>query len=249
MAPPDDIAKNREEFRQRQDEFSEEVEQRDTPRSGANQPGPRMALAFWSLQIMGQVLRNFPTDLLGDLKLRLARESYQVGLRTLRMFLTAIEANVENMRDEIMRHLKKHQSYLHRDDSEVRKAADKTVAGLAQFCIYGTIKRISFSVGLEDLRETYDAVRKMFGEGHMPTRLIDLSIKLDHFGKIPEADAIDLENRLRTNTAIYTILRILIAEHLYLFPCNFKVKQRMAQLFGLQPAALVGEKKVKALPA
>ena len=83
----------------------------------------------------------------------------------------------------------------------------------------------------------------------MPTRLIDLSIKLDHFGKIPEADAIDLENRLRTNTAIYTILRILIAEHLYLFPCNFKVKQRMAQLFGLQPAALVGEKKVKALPA
>ncbi|MGA9471560.1 MAG: hypothetical protein WBV36_03800 [Terriglobales bacterium] len=111
------------------------------------------------------------------------------------------------------------------------------------------MKRISLSVGAEELRKTYEAVREEAGESHIPTRIIDLAIKLDHFARIPEGDVEDLKRRLQGNPVVYTTLRMLVAEFLYLFPVDYKVRQRMIDLLDFQrgPATISATKMVKRL--
>jgi len=184
-APSADTLKNREEYLKRQDEFEEEgIETSDDGVERSHEPD----LAFQSMNIMGQVLKNFPGDLRADLKLKLTRESYDLGLRTTRAFLKLFSTNFEEFRRDIFLYLKRVQPYSRKPDAEVQQASDKTVRSLMEMLVFGMIKKISGAVGSDDLKDTYEAVRSAAGEADIPTRMIDLAIRLDHFANIPESD-------------------------------------------------------------
>jgi hypothetical protein len=247
-----DIRKNREEYRSKMDA----AEPQDT---AAEQPlvkteyqdgipdALKIEFAFKSLQVMGQVVKNFPLDLKGDLKLELTKQSYELTLRTLGTFLNMIEQNMAEILSLFEKALRVLQPFSKKDE-EIRNASHATMVRLTELAIFGMIKRLSLAVGVVDLKETYHKIRELVGEGDVPTRLIDLSIKLDHFGHIPESDVKDLEHRLRGNVTAYTILRLLVAEFLHLFPCDFKTEQKMVELFKFKPHVLkLGDKQVKRL--
>ena len=58
----------------------------------------RLNEAFKTIQIMGQVLRNFPGSLDGDSKLAIAKESYLLGLRVLGFFCGLVSSNMAELR-------------------------------------------------------------------------------------------------------------------------------------------------------
>lgn len=246
-APPEDTDKNRMQYRERQDKAaeSEDVD----PRPSDDPESRRMDFAFQSMNIMGQVLRNFPADLRADLKLALMQESYYLGLRALRVFLCFLSANSEEFRREMFSYFRMLQPFSRRPDAEVQTAADKAVRGFAELVVFGAIKKISNSAGSEELRETYATVRHIAGEDHVPTRMIDLAIRLDHFAQIPERDVEDLKEQLKRNPSVYMVLRMLVGEFLYLFPVEYRVRQRMIKLLDFHPGAstLTGPKKIKRL--
>jgi energy-coupling factor transporter ATP-binding protein EcfA2 len=249
-----DIEKNREARRSRMDNSDEQ----DAQRVGALAKTEyrddisdvlKIEFAFKSLHVMGQVVKNFPLDLRGDLKLALTQQSYNLTLRTLRTYLNIIEANVAEMLSLFDSALRKLQPFSKRTDEEIRDASQAAMVRLTEFAIFGMIKRLSLAVGVVDLRETYHQVRRMAGEEDVPTRLIDLSIKLDHFNRVPIADVEELEHRLRSNITAYAILKLLVAEFLHLFPCDYKTEQRMVELFEFQAhTPKLAEKLVKKLP-
>jgi|SRR5712691_6808577 len=108
------------------------------------------------------------------------------------------------------------------------------------------IKRVSFSIGLEDLHETYSVVRDRLGESNLPTRLIDLSIRLDHFPKLPMTDIERLERATRSLIIPFNILRMLVADHLYLFPVDYRDRQKLSGLLNLDTTrSLLADKRVK----
>jgi len=210
--------------------------------------GLKIEFAFKSLQVMGQVVKNFPLDLKGDLKLELTKQSYELTLRTLRTFLSIVEQNVSELVILFENALKVLQPFSKKSPEEIRDVSQATMVRLTELCIFGMIKRLSLAIGVVDLKETYHRVREIAGEADVPTRLIDLSIKLDHFGQIPESDVKDLEHRLRGNFTAYTILKLLVAQFLHLFPCDYKTEQRMVELFKFQPhVPKLSDKKVKKL--
>jgi hypothetical protein len=249
-APPEDTDANREEYRKQRDAAAEsepDVESDDEPDAGTRS----LDFAIQSMNIMGQVLRNFPADLKADLKLSLANESYKLGLRTLRAVLRFLETNVDGFRRDMLKYFKLLHPASRRNDEQLQAAADRAVRSFAELVLFGSIKRISLSVGAEELRETYEAVRAQAGEGHIPTRMIDLAIKLDHFARIPERDVEDLKKRLEGNPAAYTTLRMLVSEFLYLFPVEHRTRQRMIELLDFPPGAatMSGAKKVRQITA
>lgn len=248
VAPSPETERNREEYLAQRDEAAESQRENEP---GQDKDMLTLDFAFQSLNIMGQVLRNFPGDLRADLKLRLTQESYQLGLRILRGFLVFLQTNIEAFRRDMVEYLKLFQPFSRKRDDQLQAAADKAVIALTEMALFGIIKRISMSVGVEELKETYETVRGMAGEDHIPTRMIDLLIKLDHFARIPEADVKDLKERLQANPAVYTTLRMFVGEFLYLFPVDYKVRQRMIELLDFQPGAptLSADKRVKKLKA
>jgi hypothetical protein len=249
-----DIERNREEYRSRLDE-SEDAETKNNTLTRTRYQDNisdvlKIDFAFKSLQVMGQVVKNFPLDLKGDLKLELTRQSYELTLRTMRRFLNFLESSVAEIVNLLERALRMHQPFSRLTNDEIRDASLTAVIRLTELSIFGLIKRLSFTLGVVDLKETYAQVRQIVGEDRIPTRLIDLSIKLDHFGHIPEGDVRDLEQRLRANVPAYTVLKLMVGEFLHLFPCNYKTEQKMVQLFNFQPhIPKLGPKKVKKLGA
>src|SRR5205807_4352990 len=58
----------------------------------------KINIAVKTLQVLGQILRNSPGSLRGDLKVAITKESYKVGLRTLRVLLSIAETNLDDFR-------------------------------------------------------------------------------------------------------------------------------------------------------
>jgi hypothetical protein len=245
------VEKHRETYRAQKDRAAEALEEVDSRSTRTRydkslKDSLKIDFSFHALHVMGQVLRNFPGDLRADLKCRLALESYLLGLRTIKAFLATLETNLDSIRSAVENLLLMHKAL---PDQDSMREAGKILAYLTEGGIYALIKKVSFSVGLEDLSETYSAVRKQLGESNLPTRLIDLSIRLDHFPRLPVADVEDLEHATRSRIVPYNILRMLIADHLYLFPVGYRDRQKLSSLLNIEsPRALLADKRVKSTP-
>jgi hypothetical protein len=63
-----------------------------------------------------------------------------------------------------------------------------------------------------------------------PIRLVDLSIKLDHFSGFPEEDVMEMSKRLkRKNFFSAAVLAEMVASHLYLFYVDERTRQAVGK--------------------
>jgi hypothetical protein len=210
----------------------------------------KINIALKSLQVLGQILRNSPGSLRADLKFEITKESYRLGLRTLSVLLSIAETNLDTFRRYYASLIGEQ-----RDVGGIKSAgepgqallrlADAIIIDLTQGCAYGIIKRISQSVGLEELSETYAQVLRDEG-GDTASLLIDLSIKLDHFTGMPEAEIRSIHKKLQKNTFAFVTLRDMVANFLYLSPVHQQTLQSLAKLLEMRsrdPKMLLGREK------
>jgi hypothetical protein len=236
--PSTDIVRNRDEYRAKQDEREAELE-----RQGAAAPDLRVryeegiseitkiTIALQTLRVMGQVLRNFPGVLTKEPKYRLAEASYSLGLRVIRRLLALAESQLDDLRVAFGQiHLEAHPLATR---EEIENSADQRLIWLSTAVCYGIIKKISSSIGLEDLELTFDDVRDRLGE-KTSVRLVDLAIHFDHFREARLAEVYDLERDARKNLFVYRILQDLVVEFLYLHNTDTQVLQRLGGLFGVR---------------
>ena len=259
--PVGDVDKHREEFRERQDRDESasyksslqnwgRVKYEDAPSNLL-----KINIALKHLRILGQVLRNFPGVLRGDVKLELAKESYLLGLRVLRSLLESAGANIEELR-QYYEYIIKEQKALEGDEysgdaSEgVEFATDQRLINILHGVAYGLIRKISYSIGHEDLQLTYKRVRDALGGDKPSIRLTDITIQLDHFRHPSEADLKELAVMFQRNPFAYGLLRQVVGDYLYADCTN---QQRLQTFAGIMKIDIKGpgyliNKRVKLLP-
>ena len=214
-----DLERNREEYRKKLDEDREADNflQVKTEKFAYRDDLPdvtKFNIAFKTLQLMGQVLRNFPGSLHKDIKMSITQSCYSLGLRVMRAVMKIAEDNLGELRLYVAEIIKDHRPLL--TDSELTKTTDDAVIWVARRAAFGLIKRVSYSVGLEILSETYKRVLEASNH-NMSVRLIDLSVKLDHFRGFPEDDIDELWEASRKNYFLRTVIRDMVAHFIYLF--------------------------------
>ena len=96
---------------------------------------------------------------------------------------------------------------------------------------YGMIKRISQAVGSEHLREIYKELRAE--ECAISTRMVDTSIKIDHFRPFPEKDVIELYNLVQDNKLTLTVLRQMVRDHFHLHKEDRTLRQSICDQIGI----------------
>lgn len=183
----------------------------------------RLNVAVKTLQIMGQVLRNFPGTLEGETKHQLATESYVLGLRTVTAFLGIIGDTLDIFEEWFASFLR--DRYGIEDEDEVGRRVDTLMSYLSYGVACSFIKRISQAVGSEHLKETFKDVR--LSHPSTATDLIDIAIKLDHYQAFPEGEIDRLYTDLHTRHFPVQILRYLVFEHLYLCSVPMRTRQRV----------------------
>ena len=193
----------------------------------------KVNMAFKTLQVMGQILRNFPGALQGDLKLQITTESYLLGLRALCAIFVLMEENLTEMQAffaEVLKELQPTKEPM--DQEKARKMADQFIYRLVFGGSFGIIKMISQAVGSEHLAETYKEVSA--APSPLAIGLIDLAIKLEHFRNFPNRDVIDLNKQTEKKEFAASLLKQLVAEYFYLYPAAPAARQRICSQLGIQ---------------
>jgi len=190
----------------------------------------RINVAFKTIQILGQILKNHPGSIKGPVKMEIAEECYFLGLRSLRALLNVLAPH----RDELVEYIAQQLERFEEDAEERSKKARKFVSLLIEGIALGFIKKISGSVGTEALRQTYDEL--VAKHDRLAVKLIDLSVKLDHFERFP-SDEFDhlIENAVKHNNPFATLLlRHLAFDHFYRYTIARAIKQRYCEKLGIE---------------
>lgn len=181
----------------------------------------KLNVAFKTIQILGQILKNFPGSLKGDVKYGIATECYALGLRTMRTVLRVMEDNA----DEIVKDIAERMLKDDQGTSEARlRRAKRILSFLVEGLSFAIIKRVSGSVGSETLRQTYKEL--LDNKSSLPVKIIDLAVKLDYFQQFPEEEFDGLVEETEKDVFPTLILRHLVFDHFYRFPRSREVKQK-----------------------
>jgi len=174
-----------------------------------------------TIQILGQVLRNFPGSLPAQVKFELAKECYMLGLRTLSALLKAIEDGLNQLKKALADELAKAEDI--RDREAAMMEARRFLFFLTESLAFGIIKEISHSIGSEELAGTLEEV---LNRSPSPAvSLIDISIKLDHYREVPKKEIVELYEEVEKNIFTATLLKFLVLERFYFYPCDYRTRQ------------------------
>lgn len=188
----------------------------------------KLNLTFKTIEIIGQILKNYYGSLKGVKKYELAQESYFLGLRALSLIFTEINQNTENIIKQISKFIEKKNIV---DKIEIEKVSRKLFFRICEFIAYGFIKKISNSVGYEKLSETFKQILE--NNNQISISLVDISIKLDFYSGFPNNDLKSLTNILTKHTLPYTLVRQMVINYLYMFPTDYRQKSQICNQFNI----------------
>lgn len=189
----------------------------------------RIGAAFRTVQILGQILKNFPGSIPAQRKLRLAKECYYVGLRTLGSALHMFDKHQEGTLRFIVDRLKAENPEMSRDELAV--VANRTIVGLAHLATYGMITRIAHAVGSPQLIETYKEIKAE--NPSTAIGLIHTALQLEQSHSFPQAEVTKFAQDLERRPWPLGLLRHLVVNHFHVFPVKFQTKQSICSKLGI----------------
>jgi hypothetical protein len=192
-------------------------------------------IAYRYVQLLGQILRNFPGSLKAESKITVASAAYLLGLRTLSKFLSILREATAYYRELVTDALSDEpQDGEKKSIRQVEKQANENVVYMTRISALSVIKGISMNVGAAELSETYSKALSDLKYTNA-ARLVDLSIKLDHYDSFPETQIEAMHRDLKDNLFAHNILTDLVVIHFTLFRTSFRVRQKIGNLLSFKP--------------
>ena len=195
------------------------------------EPVKQLIAALRTIQVTGQVLKNYPGHLDAEQKLRLARAVYQVGTK----LWTAAYGTLQENREELAATLV---ASLHERDpgagsKVLNDRAQNAIIVLVYACGLGVVRQMSHALGAPELSTTYDKLVESEGNTEVAT-LLRLALNLDHRAATPESQLLECFQSLSSVPLGSWIVRMLAVEHFNFFPVPARVKQRICAKLGIE---------------
>lgn len=221
LAADDEIEKPTED--KLQSDFSEEKLDREL------QEMAQINVAFKTIQILGQLLRNFPS-LKGENKFELAKECYSLGLRVLKFALGTLETNSQEMTEMLSDFIKAR--YPKWETERVNQAVQSLFFSVMEGLSFVVVKHISDSVGLELLLMTYKDLLE--STDNVSYRFIDVSVRLDNFRSFPEKEIFSLYKTIRKSRFSEQLLRHFVWHYFYIYPSKRAIRESVCKRLEIQ---------------
>lgn len=231
-----DVKKEREERFIAQDDFEDTTSNNDTSEDKFDTDDDlveldmitQLNLAFRSIEILGQILKNYYASMKGDVKYSVCEESYFVLLRSLSSFFEMLNENSEYLVCEIESILEKNKSV---QSYKVTEASKTLIFNVMNMIIYAFIKKLSSSVGSKNLSVIYEEILK--NNNTNAINLIDIAIKLDFSKYFPVSDLKRLVDDFSGNPLATLLLKQFVIDHLYMFITSDGEKQTICNLLDI----------------
>ena len=226
--------------------LDEETVEQESPDVDAEDPIVRFITALRHLEILGQVLKNFPGSLEASVKLDIARECFHLGLRSLSVVFEMVKTDQSDILDVMSEEIKQRHPGL--ATWEVDSRARDSLVGVVHMLSYGLVKRVGKAVGSRDLFGTYD---RLIDESKTPAfSLINSALKMDNSNAFPSSLIKEVASKFEDAPLPLSVLRHLVVAHFHLFPVDFRTKQSISSSVGIKYSALQRvSPRAKMLPA
>jgi predicted MPP superfamily phosphohydrolase len=243
-----DAAARRDAFNKKRDEAKERNEPLDLEDDAVIyddelQILTKILIAVKTLQILGQILRNFTASLEGPLKLEMTKECYSLGLRTITAILSCCQNDIPALRRYFGSLISERTGIT--DPKKLASRTEEVIVWMGTASAAGMVKRVSYAAGHVDLTRTYRRVLE--SDERLSVRVIDAAIRLDHFQHPPEDELDGLSRRVRKNGFGFTVIRELVGDYIYFYERNFPAIQRLGAQWGIAVTApnLLGSRSKK----
>ena len=188
-----------------------------------------------SMEILGQIMRNQYGTLKKERLRELFSEGQNAGLRALKCFFRLTEDidSLDNFLQQRLTHIQqenKNKKDLSKE--KIRQISGKVVTMLVHGIIFSWLHKIYDSIGYDQLTQIADDVNKETDT--VASQLINISIHLWHKKNI-DIDKLKLLYRRfegSKNTVAISLLKAVVARHVYMHKVTFKDKQKINALLG-----------------
>jgi hypothetical protein len=197
----------------------------------------QLTLSMNTIEILGQITKKYWGELDGDLKIKLATETYFLGLRTMTFVRSIILDNQEGiiklLKASVEKKMLRDKHLVTNYDIKeyVKSNANQYLFKLAFLSIYGIIKRVSNSIGSKKIANTL--AKLIENNPYNSVKLIDISIKLDYRYAFPWNE-LDDTDYITSNRLSYLIKQNLITHYLYIYETNHSKKVKIANKYKIK---------------
>ena len=237
VLPPNSPKENRKNLLEKRDEFAEvdkyngdekdEDLDYDLDKKEPINEALQITAAFKTVQLLGQILRNFQGSLKGKQKLALVQECYSLGMRILKFIFSMVEENNDDLLNALVKMIS--QSNPQVSNEHLIEDAKTIICMLLEGSTFSVIRYISDSLGHEELDTTFNEILKINTQ-NVSYRFIDVSVRLDYFfDNFPENEVNSLNKELKNKVFSRDILRRLVWHHFYLYPSDFRLRARICE--------------------
>ncbi len=205
----------------------------------------KINVAFKTIQMLGQVLRNYPGSLRASEKKRIAQQAFSLGLRVLHVMMTALEQNKEDVAEIL--HSLVQERYPQWHQARIRAKIGEVVLNLAEGVTFVVVKQVADSTGDESLAVTFDQI---LSETHnISYKYIDLSIRLFYFPQFPESQTFLIKKEVYKKAFPAQILNHLVRYRFLLYHTRFDIMRSVCARLGIEISpALIANQRPKLLP-
>ncbi|HEY2454472.1 MAG TPA: metallophosphoesterase [Scandinavium sp.] len=192
-----------------------------------------MNLTFKSLEILGQLSRNYYGSLKVNQKKKLLEEAIKAPLRSLDYFFSLIEQNAESSIDLIeMKILEKLQSkFENNTENSMREVARKLMFEMIFGLCFFFITKISASIGSINLQQVIDDVCDEMDSN--AGKLIKLATMLELGNTVSNEQLKRSLNEFEKNHLSDRLTKSIILNYLYMFERTDKDAQQICSLAGI----------------
>jgi hypothetical protein len=183
---------------------------------------------FKGSELIGQIIRNRNASLNKSELSTLLKEAYGCGLRFLQFFIDISDLAKEEVIQTISQQIRE-------NPSQTNLAIEKEARGAFLFftysAIYAVVRKIASSTGCVEAEEIYRAI-----ELETPTpaiKLINQAIDLDFQKRIDHEVLSRLANEFKDNVLCDRILKEIVVQHIYMFPVEYRDKQKISSYLNL----------------
>jgi len=195
----------------------------------------KVNVALKMIDLLGEITKNYSGSLEGEIKIDLIKETYVIGLKTIKSLVGFFEENHEQITKELEKVIVKKG---HTSQDKINEDIANMIFSLSRIVTIGAIRRIAKAVGSKDLKEIYEEILAE-DKTNLAIQLITHAIMLDISPNI-KIDAIEeLHKKLKkeNNKLTDSTLQNLVLEHLYMYDIDFNTKQSICKKLDIETSS------------
>jgi hypothetical protein len=183
---------------------------------------------FKGVEIAGQIIRNRHASMTREELYLLADSGISAGLRFLNYFINLSDTAKNEIIKIITLQLAQHPNL---SNTDIQSKAQDAYLHLTYGVINAMVMKISSAIGSSEAAEIYQALEE---EEQTPAHvLIKQSIELQFTRRIDIKSIGNTLSKLHDNPVCMRIINEMVAQHVYMFPVEYKTKQKLSELLDI----------------